>query len=299
MNSNNPYNQPYGYNSHGPRSYDPTSSNYGSNNYSGGYGQTGKYTFNQAQTKLMTRSFLVTGICFALIFIIAYGLYELLFNYAAVNEGVARFANGLLAIGPILILVSSIMAWFMRPRLTKFGFGFMIFATGFYVLAQAIGFGLLFFAIRLSEFVSDQYHLADIMVLFAIGGLMFIAMALVGRVLSKRASAHLGRFLFFAVIAWIIGTLVFSLGFAFGVNGGNGASSIVMIISSVVSGVIYLLYIAYIVSQMRRQAEFMDLYGNENKQLMRSLSLSYGFYLLFSLIGLIWNIIRLYMYFKR
>lgn len=293
MNSNDSYNRSYDYNPHGSVQYDPRRVNYGSNTEV--YGPEGKYIFNQSQTRLMTRSFLITGICFSLIFAIAYGLFELLYNLYPISQQVRNLTNVLLTLGPILILVANIMGWFMRPRLSSIGFGFMVFATGFYILANAIGFALVFFGVKLAEFVNDRYRLIDVVSMFAIGGLMFIAMAAIGKAMSRQASIKLGRFLFFAVIAWIIGSLIISLSFGFGRRGVN---PIIMIVSTIISGIIYLLYIVYITSQLKQHSEFLA-YDNSEKNLLRSLSLSYGFYLLVGLIGLIWSLIHLLFLSKR
>lgn len=107
MKSNDSYNRSYDYNPHGSVQYDPRRVNYGSNTEV--YGPEGKYIFNQSQTRLMTRSFLITGICFSLIFAIAYGLFELLYNLYPISQQVRNLTNVLLTLGPILILVANIM----------------------------------------------------------------------------------------------------------------------------------------------------------------------------------------------
>lgn len=254
-----------------------------------------RWVFTQTQNKVLTRSFLVTGLSFIAIFLIAYGLYEILFRFAIGTNA----ANILMFVSPFIIFIATILGLFMRPRITNSSVRFMVFVISLYTIAEGIGFAALFYAISYSAYVGyTNYNLIDIMFLFAIAGLMFTGMAIVGANLSRRATAKLGHFLFVATIVFIIFSLFFSLIFAFTVYSGNQSQVLILAVVSVISGLLNLGYIAWIVSVIKKTTEFMNLNSETGIKVKRSLGIYFGFWLLVSLVGLLRNLINLYLLFK-
>lgn len=254
----------------------------------------GKWIFTQTQSKVLTRSFLVTGLSFIAIFLISYGLYEILIRYAT-----PYVANILLIISPIIIIIATIMGVFMRPRVSNSSVRFMISVISIYTIAQGVGFAALFYGIQYSVYVGySTYNLIDIMFLFAISGLMFAGMAMVGVKLSSRATAKLGHFLFIATIVFIIFTLVFTLMFAFTVYSANRSQVLIIAIVSVISGLLNLGYIAYIVSIIKKSTEFLNLNSETGIKIKRSLGIYFGFWLLVNLVSLLRVLIQIYLMFK-
>lgn len=254
----------------------------------------GKWIFTQTQSKVLTRSFLVTGLSFIAIFLISYGLYEILIRYAT-----PYVANILLIISPIIIIIATIMGVFMRPRVSNSSVRFMISVISIYTIAQGIGFAALFYGIQYSVYVGySTYNLIDIMFLFAISGLMFAGMAMVGVKLSSKATAKLGHFLFIATIVFIIFTLVFTLMFAFTVYSANRSQVLIIAIVSVISGLLNLGYIAYIVSIIKKSTEFLNLNSETGIKIKRSLGIYFGFWLLVNLVSLLRVLIQIYLMFK-
>lgn len=254
----------------------------------------GRWTFTQTQSKVLTRSFLVTGLSFIAIFLISYGLYEILIRYATPSA-----ANILLFVSPIIVIIATFMGLFMRPKVSNSSVRFMISVISIYTIAEGVGFAALFYAIQYSVYVGySNYNLIDIMFLFAISGLMFAGMAIVGVKLSHRATAKLGHFLLVATIVFILFSLVFSLVFAFTVYSANQSQVLILAIVSVVSGLLNLGYIAYIVSVIKKSTEFLNLNSETGIKIKRSLGIYFGFWLLVSLVGLLRSLINLYLMFK-
>lgn len=254
----------------------------------------GRWTFTQTQSKVLTRSFLVTGLSFIAIFLISYGLYEILIRYAT-----PYVANILLIVSPIIIIIASIMGVFMRPKVSNSSVRFMISVISIYTIAEGVGFAALFYGIQYSVYVGySTYNLIDIMFLFAISGLMFAGMAMVGVKLSSRATAKLGHFLLIASIVFIIFTLFFTLMFSFTVYSANKSQVLILAIVSVVSGLLNLGYIAYIVSVIKKSTEFLNLNSETGIKIKRSLGIYFGFWLLVNLVGLLRVLIQIYLMFK-
>lgn len=254
----------------------------------------GKWVFSQSQSKVLTRSFWVTGLSFIAIFLIAYGLYEILFRFANTYT-----ANILLFVSPFIIFIATILGLFMRPRITKSSVRFMIFVISFYTIAQGVGFAALFYSISYSAYIGyTTYNLIDIMFLFAIAGLMFTGMAVIGANLSRKATAKLGHFLLVATIVFIIFSLFFSLLFAFTFYASNQSQVLIIAIVNVASGLLSLGYIVWIVSVIKKTTEFMNLNSETGIKIKKSLSIYYGFWLLVNLVGLLRNLINLYLMFK-
>ncbi|WP_027123855.1 Bax inhibitor-1 family protein [Mycoplasmoides pirum] len=259
--------------------------NYNDTNYS--FAQ-GKWVFRQEQSKLLTRSFLYTGFSFVAIFVISFLIYYLLPRQ---NPSIA---DNFLIISPILIFISTIMGMFLRPKMTG-GMGFTVFVYLFYIIAQSLGFGGLFYAIDFSNQVgiNTGIQVIDVAAIFGVAGLMFVGMAIVGASMSKKSSIKFGRFLFGAVIAWLFASIVFSITIFFATP---NQYNWIIIVSSVVGGLINLGYIAFIVSQIKASSDFVDFVGN--KTLINTMAASYGFWMLVSLVGLVWYLVRLLFIFK-
>lgn len=253
-----------------------------------------KWTFSQSQSKVLTRSFLVTGLSFIAIFLISYGLYEILFTFANIYT-----ANILMFVSPFIIFIATILGLFMRPRITNSSVRFMIFVISFYTIAEGVGFAALFYAISYSAYIGyTTYNLIDIMFLFAIAGLMFTGMAIIGANLSRKATAKLGHFLLVATIIFIVFSLFFSLLFTFTFYSGNQSQILILVIVSIVSGLLNLGYIVWIVSVIKKTTEFMNLNSETGIKIKKSLGIYYGFWLLVNLVGLLRNLINLYLMFK-
>lgn len=267
------------------------------NNYNSPYEATStqtsaSWTFSQSQSKLMTRSFLYTGISFVAIFLLSLGIYFLLPSDDLISA--AQTANVFLAISPILVLVSSLMGIFIRPR-SSGGMAFIAITYTLYIIAQSIGLGGLFFAIQFTDKINGQpSNLIDIVSIFGVAGLMFIGMAIVGSTLSRKAGVKFSRFLMAAFFAYMLSSLIFSISFIF-IRG--GAFDWLIIASTLIGGLLNMGYIVFIVFQMKQSSDFVDLAGNAH--FTNTLSLYYGFWMLVSLMGLVWQLLRLYLFFKR
>lgn len=187
----------------------------------------------------------------------------------------------------------------MRPKVSNSSVRFMISVISIYTIAEGVGFAALFYGIQYSVYVGySTYNLIDIMFLFAISGLMFAGMAMVGVKLSSRATAKLGHFLLIASIVFIIFTLFFTLMFSFTVYSANKSQVLILAIVSVVSGLLNLGYIAYIVSVIKKSTEFLNLNSETGIKIKRSLGIYFGFWLLVSLVGLLRSLIQIYLMFK-
>ncbi|WP_033159711.1 hypothetical protein [Mycoplasmoides alvi] len=255
-----------------------------------------RWVFRQEQSKLLSRSFLFTGISFFLIFVFSFLLYYLLPQ----NSSGANVANNFLIISPIFILVSTIMGMFLRGK-THGTMTFTFFVYTLYIIAQSIGIGGLLYAIKFSSTVglNSGINVIDVASVFGVAGLMFIGMSLIGIKMSRKASAKFSTFIIAATIVWLLSSVVFSVMFIFTpfFGGGYNSNSWFVIVSTLVGGLFNLGYIVFIVSQIKQSSDFVDLVGN--RTLTNSLAASYGFWMLVNLMGLVWNLIRLLFIFNR
>ena len=173
------------------------------------------------------------------------------------------------------------MGMFLRAK-THGSMGFAVFVYALYIFAQSIGIGGLLYAINYSQIIGLQssISLIDIASIFGVAGIMFIAMALIGINMSKRATAKFSKFIIAATIGWLLSSLVFSITMIF-TGGGWGANSWLIIVSTLIGGLLNLGYIIFIVSQIKQTSEFVDCVGN--RTLTNSLAASFGFWMLVNL----------------
>lgn len=254
--------------------------------------------FERRQGRLLTRSFVWTGIGFLTAFLLTYAMYYLL---QAVDP--QRTATGwLIVVAPLVLIATMFMGMFARPKYSGRPV-FLQFAFWLFSIAQGVSLGALLYAVSyygpaglvLDTESAAPLNLVDVAMAFGLGGLMFAGMAVAGYRMSARGALRLGRLLLVATMVFMAAYLIFSLTLIFSRGGWTGSSWVTLLILAL-SGLLNLGYIAYMVSMIKQSAPFVEAAGNQ--ALFRSSAIFYGFMMLVNLMGVIRVVLALLARFR-
>ena len=185
----------------------------------------------------------------------------------------------MLSIG--LVFASGIMriVWWFRFNTASKTFIYTNYVI--YIIAQGLGFGLLFTTWRAQEIMS----------VFGIAGLAFLAMAWAGYI--AKDLSKLAPFLIIGSIFMMIITLpMIVLSFVLNLSG-------LWFAWTVGIGILTLLFIMFDVWQLKKTSEFMKASGGADELTEFRIVSWFGFRLLSDMVQLVWVLARLYMRFNR
>ena len=243
------------------------------------------------QRKLVSKSFLVTGVSFALICLIGY-VSSIIVDSAGLLKGLdttktfdlsiyrtfGRLARLSLASGVLLIISIFLSVWW-NVRFMRVSKTFMHVAFGVYILAQGFAFGTLF----------AVWNIRDIIWVFGLGGTLFGIMGFVGY--YSRDLSSWGRLLFiysFVVLfCWLISYVLILIGFI------NARASYSMM--TLAFGILFLGYTAYDVWLLKKTAQWRESIGDLDQDTEYRIILFFGYRLLVDLVGLIWVMARYWL----
>jgi FtsH-binding integral membrane protein len=156
------------------------------------------------QTSILSRSLLVAGIAFGLMFAFSLALYLILNKYVTVgkNDGII---SSLYVIAIICIIATLIMSFFTLRRIEKVSLALLISMIALYGIGNGLSFGILFYAISLSQ---SAVNMIDIMLCFLVTCVVFAISGVVGTILSLKFTLSLGKFLMIATMSFIFTFLI-------------------------------------------------------------------------------------------
>lgn len=247
------------------------------------------------EASIFTRAFIWAGVSFLLICLIGVATWAVTDPGGVLKDlgtkkydwdylYVSRVASTLTrvsfaAIG--LIFVSGIMRIVWWFRFNKASKTFIYVNYVIYIVAQGLGFGILFTTWRAQE----------IMTVFGISGLAFLAMAWAGYIakdLSKMAPFLIIGSLFMMIIT--IPMLIMS--FMIDLDGLWFAWTIGI-------GILTLMYTMFDVWQLKKTSEFMTAQNGSDELTEFRIVSWFGFRLLTDMVQLVWVMVRLYMRYNR
>ncbi|GHU32186.1 hypothetical protein FACS1894166_05000 [Bacilli bacterium] len=91
----------------------------------------------------------------------------------------------------VLIIVAMVLSMLMTARIQTASKGLIFSVWGIYIIAEGIGFGILFAAFQIQ--FGGAKGLGYLMLVFAAGGLAFLICALIGKRMSLKATIALGK----------------------------------------------------------------------------------------------------------
>jgi FtsH-binding integral membrane protein len=170
------------------------------NTYVGKVNAQGK-VFVKKQASVLSKSLLVAGIAFILIFAFSFGLFSFLEKkYGAnVNSNVITI---LYVISIVCLIATLIMCFVVSTKINKCKLSTIITMIALYGIANGICFGLLFYAIQHTNNV--HVNMSDILYCFLITGCVFAVSGIVGTLLSVKFTLTLGKFLLIATLTFFL-----------------------------------------------------------------------------------------------
>ena len=180
----------------------------------------------------------------------------------------------------VLIMLSFVlrMIWAFRFQRASKVFIYTVFTV--YILAQGLGFGILFTLWRAQE----------LFIIFGVAGSMFGIMAFAGY--KAKDLSRLGVFLFYASIGLMVLAGISLIMFFTGVY-----DNTMVFIITIVTGVLTLLYTMYDVWILRKFSENEGLAYDEDMRFR--LIMFFGFRLLTDIVHMIWTMARLLRFFRN
>ncbi len=245
--------------------------------------------YNKAQGSLMTKALMITGLGFAAICGVGYGVGAIYDSAMAGSSSAGMSSQTLGIIGGICLIASMFMAIFWMMKFESAGWGLIGTTFLVYILGQGIGFGSLFLI----------FDGTELLWIFGLAGGIFLIMGVIGISLSSRAAMSLMKMLMIGTMVYLGLSLMMMLFSMFGVwnvftTGGNMDWMYWGI--TVFSGLLALGYIAFDMHMLSKYNEFHNLEGANN---VNKIAAFFGFKLLMDLIYLIWIIARIFLMSER
>jgi hypothetical protein len=164
---------------------------------------------SQRKTSILSKAMLVAGCAFILMFIFSLSLYKILdktISYDS-NDGEAILTT-LYGISIALIIVTLIMSIFTMKSIDRIKLTTIILMIAFYGIGNGISFGVLFYAINLTD---STVSMIDVMTCFLLTGIIFAVAGLIGTTFSEKLTMTVGKFLMFATIGFIFAYFILML----------------------------------------------------------------------------------------
>ena len=179
-----------------------------------------------------------------------------------------------------LIMVSFVLRiiWAFRFRTAGKFFIYSVFTI--YIVAQGLGFGILF----------TLWRAQDLLIIFGVAGGMFALMAFAGY--HAKDLSKMGVYLFYAMIGLLVLSTISMILYFTGIY-----DNTLIFIIVLGSGILTLLYTMYDVWLLKKFSKNEDL--NYDEDMKFRIVMFFGFRLLTDLIQLIWTIARLMRYFRN
>lgn len=184
-------------------------------------------------------------------------------------------------VGIVLIIASSILNMVWAYRWQRASRGFIIFAWTLYVIAQGIGFGLMFLT----------WNATDLLAVFGIAGGMFGVMALIGYI--AKDLSHWWKWLMLgSIVAIVAGLVMFIMAIS-----GVYSDTLNMIVWGI-TGILTLAWTAFDVWWIKRATQ-MDLGQEYDSDMHFRMVGFFAFRLLSDLVALVWTVLRVYSRLKK
>jgi FtsH-binding integral membrane protein len=233
----------------------------------------------KSQQTLLTRSLIVAGISFLLIFAFSFGFYKILDSIGI--EKSSEIVNVMYIFSILLIIGSMFMSMYIWTRIQKVSKYTIISCIVAYGIAEGIAFGVLFYAIGLTVGTeSEILSFGDLAYCFLFAGSVFVIAGLVGMALTAKTTFTLGKFIMVMSLIMLLMFPVMLIMYLCGATMGNG---IIYAIYAAM-GLLFIGYIAYDFSVISKMSEF-DLFSDDKVKL--NLTLMFGFKLLIDFVGLL------------
>lgn len=250
-----------------------------------------------AEGKLFVKAFTWTSVAFLAICLIGFSTNQIIDQYGLLkgladvesfdwamyqqiteSGAVAKLAQ-VSMISMILIFVSFIIriVWTFKVFTASKTFIYINYAV--YVVAQGLGFGILF----------TTWKAQEILIVFGVAGFLFGIMALAGW--KAKRLENLTYFLIAGTIAMMVLGLFSMILFFTGVY-----SEPLIFVYFLLAGFLTLGYIVFDVAMLRRYASSINAYGDSEMEFR--IASFFGFRLLTDLVNLIYILLRMFLYTK-
>jgi FtsH-binding integral membrane protein len=173
--------------------------------------------FIKKQASVLSKSLLVAGIAFIIMFAFSLSLYAILSKTIVIGKN-EQILSALYAVSIICIIAVMIMSLFTMRGIERMKLGTIITMIVLYGIGNGLAFGVLFYAIGQSQ---SAVNMIDIMTCFLITGLIFGICGTIGTFLSVKFTLSLGKFLMIATFSFlaIYLVLIFASFFTSGIFG--------------------------------------------------------------------------------
>jgi FtsH-binding integral membrane protein len=155
--------------------------------------------FVKKQASVLSKSLMVAGVAFILMFAFSLALYALLNRFVVVGVNDSAL-SAIYMISIFCILAVMIMSIFTMKGIDKMKLSTIITMIVLYGVGNGMAFGVLFYAIEQSQ---SAVSMIDIMTCFLLTGLIFGICGAIGTVLSAKFTMSLGKFLMVATFAFL------------------------------------------------------------------------------------------------
>ena len=179
-----------------------------------------------------------------------------------------------------LIMISFVLRiiWAFRFRTAGKFFIYSVFSI--YIVAQGLGFGILF----------TLWRAQDLLIIFGVAGGMFAVMSFAGY--KAKDLSRMGIYLFYATIGLLVLSAISMILYFTGIY-----DNVLIFIIILGSGVITLLYTMYDVWLLKKFSRTQGL--NYDDDMRFRIIMFFGFRLLTDLVQLVWTVARLLRYFRN
>ncbi|GMO14382.1 MAG: hypothetical protein Ta2E_04670 [Mycoplasmoidaceae bacterium] len=240
------------------------------------------------QYSVLSKSLMIAGIGFILMYAFSMVLFEIL-KYTLKDGKNDNILTILYVVSIVLIISTLVMSLFTMRGIEKTKLSSLITMIFMYGIGNGISFGILFYAISLSQ---STIGMTDVMLCFLITGFIFGVVGSLGTLLSVKFTMTLGKFLMYATLAFLVAFLVLSiLSFTTPL-----ITNKISLLIWAVWGVLIIGYIMYDFSIIKKSQSFVEMLDQQSQTKYVWL---FGFMLFMNLIQLLWLVLRVMLATRR
>jgi FtsH-binding integral membrane protein len=155
--------------------------------------------FIKKQASVLSKSLLVAGVAFIIMFAFSLALYAILSKTIVIGKN-DNVLSAIYMVSIFCIIAVMIMSIFTMKGINTMKLSTIITMIILYGVGNGMAFGVLFYAIEQSQ---SAVNMIDIMTCFLLTGLIFGICGSIGTVLSVKFTMSLGKFLMIATFAFI------------------------------------------------------------------------------------------------
>ena len=260
-------------------------------------------TFSKAQGSMLTKSLLISGICFILVCAASIGWGIMFANlYNDMSWQTWDLVYSLYFVALFVIIASMILSMVWQKKIKTAGIGLTAMVFIIYILGQSLGFGMVFGLIigevGYDDSTQGMTAIAQLGLIFGVTGILFALMAFVGSIMNNKVAMTMKKFMMvgmmivFGMMLFISMMWLFSA--LFWMPSYTSANWFYWLIILLMAPLM-LCYVAYDIYQIKKMDTFNTLQGKEKM----NITLMFAFKLLVDLVGLMWIVLAIFMRVRR